>query len=149
MDACGWFVLRMALHCFCWLLTIRVDRNGRRDMWWLLVVHRLGIVRYFHISYILTAERRWSKCIRGSLSWHCWRDIQKSLVNPPPRQSNVHTQLSSGKPGSLKTMSINLSERVSIRFASLYVDSPLSCFYRSQIYCHTFFFSWDIGSLSF
>ena len=32
------------------------------------------------IFFILNTEWRWSKCIRGSLSWHCWRDIQKSLV---------------------------------------------------------------------
>ena len=49
------------------------------------------------------------------------KNIGKKLFLP---QSicNSHTQLLSGKPGSLKNMSTNLSAQVSIRFASLYVD---------------------------
>ena len=46
---------------------------------------------------------------------------------------NSHTQLLSGKPGSLKNTLTNLRERVSIRFAFLYVDSPPSCYYRISI----------------
>ena len=46
---------------------------------------------------------------------------------------NSHTQLLSGKPGSLKNMSTNLCATVSIRFASLYVDLSPSRYYRMWI----------------
>ena len=138
MDAPEWFVLWFALHNFYWLLTFRVGPNGRWEMWWLLVLHRIGIVRYFYIFifFILTTEWRRLKCIREGISWHCWRDIQRSLVNRPPRQSSFHTQLLLGKLGSLRTTSTSLRARVLMRFASLYVNSLPLCYNRKQIYCH-------------
>ena len=53
---------------------------------------------------------------------------------PFPRSlCNSHTQLLSGKPGSLKNTSNNLCARVSTRFAFLYVDLSPSCYYRIRI----------------
>ena len=46
---------------------------------------------------------------------------------------NSHAQLLSGRPGSLKNTSTNLFARVSIRFASPYVDLSPSYYYRIRI----------------
>ena len=46
---------------------------------------------------------------------------------------NSHTQLFSGKPGSLKNTSTNLFVQVSIRFAFLYVDFSPPWYYRIVI----------------
>ena len=53
---------------------------------------------------------------------------------PLPRSMfNSYIQLLSGKPGSLKNTSTNLSARVLIPFASLYVDLSPSYYYRIQV----------------
>ena len=57
--------------------------------------------------------------------------IGKMLL--PRSVCNGHSKLLSGKPGSLKNTSTNLLALVSIRFASLYVDSSPSCYYRIRI----------------
>lgn len=83
MDAPWWFVLRIALDSYSpyWLLKYQ---NGSK---WavghvLLIAPRVSPqnCELFFRFLILTVEWRGSKCIRPSLSRHCWRKIQRTLV---------------------------------------------------------------------
>ena len=113
---------------FFFFLTIRMDPNGRSVMYEQLHdVHFHGIVCHFldFLSWPLSwqcSKVLLSKSMDRTLLTQNSKNIGKTLSLPQSMCNNSHTQLLSGKLGSLKNMSTNLSAQVSIRFASLYVD---------------------------
>ena len=149
MDAPRWFVLRISSRSSYWLLTIRMDSDGRSAMYWRLYeMHGYRIVRHhldclswplwvtkFNLKVLLC------KPIRTLLTQNL-KHIGKILLRS---ECNSYIQFLSGKPGSLKNTSTNLCVRVSIRFASLYVDLSPPC-YRIRILIQ--WSSLDIGLLS-
>ena len=98
-------------------------------------MHCFRIVCHLLVFFCLDhTEWQCLKCTCASLSGHCWRKIQKTLVKSTSFVRCITAVLNClGKPGSLKNTSTNSSARVSIRFASLYVDLSRLCYYRIWI----------------